>query len=248
MIIGSNAIKWLISQMKVTVSGQHITSTVNISQDDTFPQLVSLLSCSDECKGGAMPNKIGTAKLKRCVTLQPMSEHLVWAKLPASDASAVGSTVVIEPTQSRTRPAQILVGRVVTSLWGEGWVPVKIVNPTEKLLTLKRNAKVADVSPCLSVQDLPEPDRIQSSAQYTQSSPPPERSEEEISRILSDMGLQDLDLSSCEVSPEWKDRLLQLIEQHESIFSRHKMDCGEAKDFVHRIRLLDDKPFRFPYR
>lgn len=195
-----------------------------------------------------MPNRIGTAKLRKCVTLQPMSEHLVWAKLPAPDTSAVGSTVMIEPTQSKTRPAHILVGRVVTSLWGDGWVPVKIVNPTEKPLTLKRNAKVADVSPCLSVQDLPEPDRIQSSVQYTQSSSPAPRSEEELSRVLADMGLQDLDLSSCEVSPEWKDKLLQLIEQYESIFSRHKMDCGEAKDFVHRIRLVDDKLFRLPYR
>ncbi|KAL3988862.1 hypothetical protein ACER0C_013180 [Sarotherodon galilaeus] len=37
-----------------------------------------------------MPPSFGTAKLKRCVTLQPLSEHLVWAKLPAPDASAVG--------------------------------------------------------------------------------------------------------------------------------------------------------------
>ena len=246
MILGSNLIKWLISQMKETVG--EFTSPVGSTQGDNLPHLMSLLSDMDKCEAGATPNRIGTAKLKRCVTLQPMSEHLVWAKLPASDVSAVGKTVVIEPTQSKTRPAQILVGRVVTSLSGDGWVPVKILNPTEKPLTLKRNAKVADVSPCLSVQDLPEPEHVQSSAQHTHSSPPKARSEEEISRILSDIGLQDVDLLSCEVSPEWKDKLLHIIEQYEHIFSRHKMDCGEAKDFVHRIRLMDDKPFRLPYR
>lgn len=208
MILGSNAIKWLISQMKETVSGQNITPSMDNAQNGSLPHLLSLLSNSDQCEGGAMPNKMGTAKLKRSVTLQPVSEHLVWAKLPASDISAVGSTVIIEPTQSKSRPAHILVGRVVTSLWGDGWVPVKKVNPTEKPLTLKRNAKVADVSPCLSVQDLPEPDHIQSSAQYTQSPSPAPRSEDEISRVLSDMGLQDLDLSSCEVSIEWKVHLL----------------------------------------
>lgn len=246
MILGSNAIKWLISQMKDTVGSQIITSPVSSAHANNFPQLISLLSSSDRC--GAMPLKVGTARLKRCVALQPMSEHLVWAKLRESDVSAVGSTVIIEPTQSKARPAQILVGRVVTSLWGDGWVPVKIVNPTEKTLTLKKNAKVADVSSCLSVQDFPEPDRIQSSAQFTQSSSPSPRSENEISQILTDMGLEDLNLSSCEVSSEWKDKLLQIIEQYESIFSRHKMDCGEATDFVHRIRLVDDKPFRLPYR
>ncbi|XP_076747571.1 uncharacterized protein LOC143421761 [Maylandia zebra] len=238
MILGSNAIKWLISQLKMTVG----------TQDDAFPHLATLLSYSDDCGGRAMPPSFGTAKLKRRITLQPLSEHLVWAKLPAPDASAVGSAVIIEPTQSRSKPAQILVGRVVTSLFGDGWVPVKVVNPSDKPLTLRRNAKVADVSPCLSVQDLPEPVQIRSSTQYTQNSSPAPRSEAEMSQRLCDLGLQDLDLSSCEVSPEWRDRLLRLIEQYESIFSRHKMDCGEAADFVHRIRLVDDKPFRLPYR
>ncbi len=62
------------------------------------------------------------------------------------------------------------------------------------------------------------------------------------------MGLQELDLSSCEVSLEWKDKLLRITEQYESTFSRHKMDCGGAESFVHRICLVDDKPFRLPYR
>ncbi|KAI3357019.1 hypothetical protein L3Q82_003655 [Scortum barcoo] len=39
----------------------------------------------------------------------------------------------------------------------------------------------------------------------------------------------------------------QIIERHESIFSRHKMDCGEASDFVHKIHLVDERPFRLPY-
>ena len=247
MILGNNAIKWLISQVKDSAKVQTVTSSTSNAQDK-LPQLLSMLSSSNGREGGAVSCRIGTAKLKRCVNLQPMSEHLVWAKLPAPDVSAVGNTVIIEPTQSKCRPAQILVGRVVTPLWGDGWVPVKIVNSTEKLLTLKRNAKVADVSTCFSVQDLPEPVSIQSSVQHTQSSSPAPRSEEEISRVLTDMGLQDLDLSSCEVSPECKDKLLQIIVQFESIFSKHKMDCGEALDFVHRIRLVDDRPFRLPYR
>ncbi|XP_030604464.1 uncharacterized protein LOC115793557 [Archocentrus centrarchus] len=248
MILGSNAIKWLISQLKVTLGAQNSPSTVGGIQSDTLPHLATLLSYSDNCDVHALPPSFGTAKLKRRVTLQPMSEHLVWAKLPAPDASVAGSTVIIEPTQSRSRPVQILVGRVVTSLWGDGWVPVKVVNPSEKPLTLRRNTKIADVSPCLSVQDLPEPVLIQSSAQYTQDSPTTLRSEAEMSQTLCDLGLQDLDLLSCEVSLEWKGKLLRIIEQYESIFSRHKMDCGEAVDFVHRIRLVDDKPFRLPYR
>ncbi len=36
--------------------------------------------------------------------------------------------------------------------------------------------------------------------------------------------------------------------EYESIFSRHSLDCGEVKDFVHRIRLFDERPFRLPFR
>ena len=182
MILGNNAIKWLISQVKDTAKVQTVTSSASNAQDN-LPQLLSMLSSSNDKEGVTVSHRIGTAKLKRCVNLQPMSEHLVWAKLSAPDVSAVGSTVIIEPTQSKCRPPQILVGRVVTPLWGDGWVPVKIVNPTEKILTLKRNAKVADVSSCSSVQDLPEPVSIQFNVKHTQSSSPAPRSEEETSHV-----------------------------------------------------------------
>lgn len=89
MILGSNAIKWLISQMKKTVSDQNASSPVNGARNDELPHLISLLSQSES---STVPVRIGTAKLKRSVTLQSMSEHLVWAKLPTLDVSAVGST------------------------------------------------------------------------------------------------------------------------------------------------------------
>lgn len=99
MILGNNAIKWLISQVEDTAKVQTVTSSASNAQDN-LPQLLSVLSSSNDREGGTVSHRIGTAKLKRCVNLQPMSEHLVWAKL--------GSTVIIEPTQSKCRPAQIL--------------------------------------------------------------------------------------------------------------------------------------------
>lgn len=54
------------------------------------------------------------------------------------------------------------------------------------------------------------------------------RSEEDMVSALEALGLQDLDLLSYEVSLQWKDKLLHIIEQYESIFSRHKLDYGEA--------------------
>ena len=42
--------------------------------------------------------------------------------------------------------------------------------------------------------------------------------------------------------------MCKLAVTYSDIFSKHSLDCGEVKDFVHRIHLVDSKPFRLPYR
>lgn len=248
IILGSNAIKHILTQLKSTDGYWRLVSSSNDGQTDDHCQFLSLLSNTERWRGDGIPDKVGTVKVKSCVTLKPRSEHLVWGKLPESAVISVGSTVVVEPTQSKARPRHILVGRVVTPLWGDRWVPVKVVNPTNRVVVLRRNAKIADVSPCIALEDLPSADEVKCNMQCVQSEDVQPRSEEDMVRTLGALGLPDIDLESCEVSLRWKDKLLHLIEQYESIFSRHKMDCGEAKGFVHRIHLVDDKPFRLPYR
>jgi hypothetical protein len=100
-------------------------------------QFLHLLSNLERWRGDSIPDKVGTIKLKRAVTLQLMSEHLVWGSLPPKTKLSVGSTVVVEPSTSRCVNRHILVVRVVTPLWGDGWLPVKIVNPITSPVTLR---------------------------------------------------------------------------------------------------------------
>lgn len=62
------------------------------------------------------------------------------------------------------------------------------------------------------------------------------------------LALCDLDLGSCDVSVDWQNKLADLVVQYEDVFSRHHLDCGKAKEFVHRVHLTDEKHFRLPYR
>ncbi|KAK0137580.1 Retrovirus-related Pol polyprotein from transposon 412 [Merluccius polli] len=247
MILGSNAIKHILTQLKSTDGYWRLVSSPDNGQTDDHCQFLSLLSNTERWRGECIPDKVGTVKVKSCVTLKPQSEHLVWGKLPESAVMSVGSTVVVEPTQSKARPKQILVGRVITPLWGDRWLPVKVINPTDRTVVLRRNAKIADVSPCIAVEDLPKAEEVKCNMQCVQSEDVHLRSEEDMVRALEALGLQDIDLKSCEVSLQWKDKLVHIIEQYEAIFSRHKMDCGEAKEFVHRIHLVDDKPFQMVF-
>lgn len=76
------------------------------------------------------------------MTLRPMSEHLVWGRLPPGSVLSVRSTVVIEPSTSRCVHRSVLIGRVVSPLWGDCWLPVKVINPTTSEIVLRKNAKV----------------------------------------------------------------------------------------------------------
>lgn len=49
------------------------------------------------------------------------------------------------------------------------------------------------------------------------------------------------------MSPFWKNKLIDLVDKYECVFSRQNLDCREAKGFCHRIRVTDDRPFCLPY-
>lgn len=124
MILGSNAIKHILTQLKGTDGYWRLVSSPDNCQTDDHSQFLSLLSNTERWRGNLIPDKVGTVKVKSCVTLNPRNEYLIWGRLPESAVMSAGSTVVVEPTQSKARPKQVLVGRVVTPLWGDRWVPV----------------------------------------------------------------------------------------------------------------------------
>lgn len=204
-----------------------------------------------------IPDKVGTLRLRSAVTLQPRSEHLVWGRLPPGSVLSVWSTVVIEPSTSRCLHRNVLVGRVVSPLWGDGWLPVKMINPTNAEIVLSKNVKVADVYACVALEDLEQmtdwvvsqnagavhSDRSCGSLRTVRDSTSVEGSVGD-SR-LDDLGLNNLNVKDCEVSSFWQNKLVDLVEKYECVFSRHSLDCGEAKGFVIVSELLMTSPFAF---
>lgn len=101
-----------------------------------------------------LPEKIGTAEMRQAVTLLPQQEYVVWGKLPPSALVSPGSTVVVKPSSSRSSLRNIMVGWALTPMWCDRWVPLKVLSPTNEAVTLRCNAKVADVYPCVPAEDL----------------------------------------------------------------------------------------------
>lgn len=150
MIVGSNVLRHVTKQAKMTNwYWESISQPVTKTNQDP---LLSLLSNVDRWHGDTIPKRVGTVLLRQCVTLEPQHEHLVWGRLKEEVPLSVGSTVVVEPSSSRSAPRNIMIARSVCPLWGDRWVPMKVINMLDRPVVLRRNAKIAQVYPCLALE------------------------------------------------------------------------------------------------
>lgn len=261
LIVGSNLLRYVISGLKSDLQSQ--CPTVLSCGSDAKRRLLDLMA---EVETENVSSAIGTVKVRKAITLEPMTEHLIWAKLQCVDKDLAGSEVILEPTVAKSRPRTVIVGRTVAFLREDGWLPLKVINPSHRSVTLRRNAKIADVSTCEFVEKF----GAQSVKQHVQISLSKKSEFSLVSDVstlpdcpqikshctdssslqskLSEVGLSDIDIESCHVSEEYKAKLTELIVKYESVFSRNKLDCGKATGYLHRIRVLDEKPFRLPCR
>lgn len=248
VMLGTNMLKYVLHQLKNDTDYWKLISRNTQGSSDS-DQFLGMMASLTRWRGEDVPERVGTVKLTQAVTLLPKQEYLLWGRLPSNMPKSPGSTVIVEPTTSKCVPRSIMVGRVVTPLWGDGWTPMKVTNITDKPITLRRNSKLADVSPCVAAEDLT---LFQGTCQREDDTSEVTRVKQEditdLKERLQKSGLGDVDVDHCEVSPSTKLQLVTLLEKYQDVFSKHHLDCGEAKGFVHKIRLTDDRPFRLMYR
>ncbi len=144
MIVGSNVIKHLLRQFKKDASYWRVMSKADSSCESSIEQFLSMLSGMTRWKGDAIPDTVGTVKLANAVTLTPGHEHIVWGKLPGNAPVSQRSAILVEPSKSQSHKKTIIVGRTVASMSGDRWVPMKIMNTSDKPVTLRRNTKLAE--------------------------------------------------------------------------------------------------------
>ena len=46
-----------------------------------------------------------------------------------------------------------MVARTVAMLWGDGWLPVKVINPSQITVSLRKNATLVNVFPFMALED-----------------------------------------------------------------------------------------------
>lgn len=186
----------------------NIASRPDSQFDGDIQRFLSMFTGVERWKGETVPDKIGTVKLTQAVVLFPEHEHLVWGHLPPNMPMSPGSMVIAEPTNSKAMPRDILVGRLVTPLWGDRWVPMTVVNPTNKEITLKGNGKRADVFPCIASEDFEiflglHITPVESKLDVSCNSSPVDH----IAISLLNLGLGDIDINQSQISDDCKSKI-----------------------------------------
>ena len=139
LILGTNLIKHLMHQMKGTDEYWRLISECTSQPSPAGEYFLNIMTNLTCWQSEEMPRKIGKVKLNQAVTLLAKQEHLVWGRLPNSMPMSPGSTIVVEPSSSKTMPQNTMVGQVITPMWADRWVPMKVTNLSDKPFTLKRN-------------------------------------------------------------------------------------------------------------
>lgn len=65
-----------------------------------------------------------------------------------------------EPTSSHSAPRGVMVVKLIKCLWGDGWVPLKLINTTGRPVLLRKNAKIADLYACIALEDFEHTDLV----------------------------------------------------------------------------------------
>ena len=164
--------------------------------------------------------------------IEPGAEVEVMCQVAKSCPSC---TAMVEPIGQSTKGTRMMVGRTLVDASPGGWVPIRVWNVSDRPITIGKNVPLAQLFLVCAIEETP-------------ISQPKTPSEPSTLMANSSAIIPDLDLTSSPISAEEKARLGHLLSEFSDVFSQHDFDYGCAKDVEHDIPLIDQDPFRLPYR
>ena len=195
----------------------------------------------DAALPGDRIGKIGvlTYQGKAPKVINPGEETDVFCRPPRQVARC---TALIEPLGRTHHGTRMVVGRILVDVNAGGHVPVRLLNTSDKPLTIYPGTKLA---------------RMYIACAYENSSHPGDNAPVHMAHVSAGTPpsphpsptIPDIDLSTASFNSQAeKTNLASLLHEYADVFSQHDFDYGCASGVEHEIPLIDDDPFRLPYR
>lgn len=145
-------------------------------------------------------------------------------------------TALIESQASVRLPQDLLVAKVLADVQ-RGCAPVRVMNLSQRVITIKSHTHLANAALVQSVMELPENKQGKAGTRKVCLS---------LGQVVANCGV---DLSEAAVENEDQRACLEeLLGKNVDVFSQHSLDYGHTTTIQHEIPLVDSRPFRLPYR
>jgi len=213
---------------------------------------------------------VGTVKATKEFVLRPMEVKTITGLVRKSGNT---ESAVTENLENSGLDKPVICPRVV-SLSNPGKtarVPVRICNFTAKVLRIPEKSSLCQLSDVKVLRSVPftekdsneprdhaEKENIPTDKDpsvHQQSVPEKEKTNNETNNKHTTADINELikhkygvDLSSSDMTPDQKHKILKLFEKWQSIFPKTSLDLGHTSAVKHKIELTNDTPFKEPYR
>ena len=225
VLIGTNVIRASRDQMK-SIHGRHFMEK---SQKLSMPWFEAFRFVNADGADIAHANgEIGHLRFagRRPLKIQPGSEISFLARAPHAAKNRKFTALVDGEGGS------LAVGRLLVEVT-EGKAPVKLLNTSNQVVTIRRNMRVATLSCVHTVSRAPSSQGEVMSADQT---------------VNTTLEPPELDLSQAALTPSEREAVQELLAQNADVFSTNSLDVGCTATILHEIPLVDSRPFRLPYR
>lgn len=146
--------------------------------------------------------------------------------------------VIIEENAELTLPNGLKVAPCIVSLTDSGIIPVQVCNYGTKDITLKSKTKIGDAT---GLKLLSTYQKVNTITEEVCKTNPANQI-----KNLTDQLLSKIDIGT--LTEDQQQQLMELIQKHDSTFSKSDEDIGFCDKVAHHIATTDDAPVKIPYR
>lgn len=231
LLVGTNVIRASRTHLQAAYGLQFLHQV-----KEKHPEWYTALQKVGSAKQSEMHDVVGPAVYTgRTIHLPGGKEMDLRCRIKAGPQRKI-YTALIEGHPSLQLPQDVLVAKVLANV-KRGCAPVRVMNLSQRVITIKRHTSLASAVLVDKVVEFPDKKHGEAGNRGACLS---------LDQVVTSCGV---DLREAAVESEDQRALLKdLLDKNADVFSQHPMDYGHTTTVHHEIPLVDPRPFRLPYR
>ncbi|KAL0161439.1 hypothetical protein M9458_045164 [Cirrhinus mrigala] len=231
LLVGTNVIRASRTHLQAVYGTQFLHQV-----KEKHPEWYTALQKVESAEQSEMHDVVGPAVYTGCTIHIPGGKEMdLRCKIKAGPQRKT-YTALIEGHPSLQLPQDVLVGKLLANV-KRGCAPVRVMNLSQRVVTIKRHTNLASVVLVDKVVEFPDKKHDEAGNSGACLS---------LDQVVTSC---EVDLSEAAVESEGQRTLLKdLLDKNADVFSQHPLDYGHTTTVQHEIPLVDPRPFRLPYR